>query len=126
MFYNDIVSEMTSQLYGSLHQSGRVIKARQFIDRHFTQSLSLAVIAKAVFSSAFHLNREFKRFYGITPLQYLQSKRIAEAKKALIAGCSVSAACFGSGYESLGSFSILFRRMTGKNPIEVKTARIKK
>jgi AraC-like DNA-binding protein len=79
-----------------------------------------------VSSSKFHLNREFKRHYGFTPNKYLKDKRISEAKRLLKDNSTVTDACFSVGYESLSTFSILFRRWTGSNPSDLKKARMKK
>ena len=125
-FYKETVSELTRQLYHNSHQTGRAIKARQFIDRNFNEAVTLASIANAVCCSPFHLNREFKRHYGQTPTQYLKERRIAEAKRVLASSGSVADACHEAGYESLTSFSMLFRRMTGQNARAIKTARLKK
>lgn len=126
MFYNNTVKKLTARFYRNTHQIDRVIKAKHFIDQNFNQPLSLDTISNAVHVSKFHLNREFKRLYGLTPAQHLKEKRISEAKKILANHGSVSDACYSVGYESLSTFSLLFRRMTGKNAAKVKSARMNK
>jgi AraC-like DNA-binding protein len=120
VYYNREVKRLTNQLYHNAEQTDRAISARKFIDKNFDKPISLDKIARAVYCSKFHLNREFKRHYGVTPLKYLKSKRILEAKKLLRKNGSVAEACYNVGYESLSTFSILFRRMTGSRPRELK------
>ena len=80
MTYNEKITELTEQLYGNVGQTERVIKAKQFIDKNYGLEIDLHTITTAANSSKFHLNREFKRHYGITPSHYLKDKRISEAK----------------------------------------------
>lgn len=124
--YSEKLSELNETIFQNKHQIDRAISAKKFIDENYPENLNLDIIANAVHSSKFHLNREFKRLYGMTPSQYAKEKRIQEAKKILTNNGTVSDACLSVGYESLTTFSILFRRMTGKNAKAFKSARMKK
>jgi AraC-like DNA-binding protein len=125
MMYNKKITELTKQLYGNVGQTERVIKAKQFIDENYGLEIDLDAITTAANSSRFHLNREFKRHYGITPSHYLKDKRILEAKKLLSESSTVTDACFTVGYESLSTFSMLFRRWTGFSPSVFKKSKIR-
>lgn len=126
MNYNKKIAELTKQLYGNVAQTERVIKAKQFIDKNYDLEIDLDTIAIAVHSSKFHLNREFKRHYGVTPSHYLKDRRILEAKKLLSESSTVTDTCFTVGYDSLSTFSLLFRRWTGFSPRAFKKARLNK
>lgn len=124
--YTETIAQLTKQLYHNGDQTDRAIRARKFIDDHFGQPLPLNKIANTVHCSKFHLNREFKRHYGVTPLQYLKDKRISEAKKLLSGPSSVTDTCYTVGYDSLSTFSLLFRQWTGFSPSDFKKARMNK
>jgi len=62
------------------------------------------------------LLRIFKKYYGTTPRQYLINKRIEKAKCFLQSGKSVSDTCYIIGFESINSFSNLFKAKTGMSP----------
>ena len=126
MNYNKKIAKLTKQFYGNVAQTERVIKAKQFIDKNYDLEMDLDTIATAANSSKFHLNREFKRHYGITPSHYLKDKRIIEAKKLLSESSTVTDTCFTVGYGSLSTFSLLFRRWTGFSPRAFKKARLNK
>jgi len=66
--------------------------------------------------SKYHLIRVFKKYYGTTPRQYLINKRIEQAKYILIDGKSVTETCYAIGFESVFSFSNLFKIKTGITP----------
>jgi AraC-like DNA-binding protein len=58
----------------------------------------------------------FSRIYKKTPHQYLTLKRINRAKQLLTEEKTVSEVCSEVGFESLGSFSMLFKKEMGFAP----------
>ena len=94
--------------------------ARQrYIDAHFCEELTLddlacqAGLARSYFSAA------FKRAQGMTPWDYLTSKRIDCAIALMVKeGKSVTAAATQSGFNSTANFNRAFRKYTGKTPTE--------
>lgn len=97
-------------------QIGTVVNTKRYIDTNFDKAISLDLLAHLQLTSKYHLIRVFKKYYGITPRQYLISKRIEKAKKNLKAGKSVSDTCYTIGFESIHSFSNLFKAKTGMSP----------
>lgn len=124
-FYTDQLTKLTDQLYANAHQTARVVRARQFIDAHFAEPLTLADIAAAACCSPYHFSREFKRHYGLTPLHYLTDRRMAEARRLLSASRPVTEVCEAVGYESLGTFCALVKKRMGRSPGTLKRARMK-
>ena len=91
--------------------------ALTFMDDHFAESLNIDQIAGRAHFSRYHFIRLFRRLFHETPHQYLTRKRIEKAKELLaLDDLSVTEVCFTVGFESLGSFSALFRRMAGWSP----------
>ena len=64
----------------------------------------------------------FKLYYGITPKQYQINKRIEEAKSRLKHGYKVSESCYDVGFQSVTTFSTLFKRKTGMTPREFQNS----
>jgi transcriptional regulator GlxA family with amidase domain len=61
--------------------------------------------------------RHFKAATGYTPIAYIQALQIEEAKQMLETGnASVEEVAAEVGYEDVGSFRRLFRRLTGVTP----------
>ena len=109
---------MKTKLQGSprIYLYRRVVQAKLFIDRNFAGKIDLDNIADEAAFSKFHFIRLFKEIYGKTPHQYLISVRIEKAKELMQRGNSVSGSCMSVGFESLTSFSALFRKVVGVSP----------
>jgi AraC-like DNA-binding protein len=102
---------LTSDIYQ------RIVSAKVFIDENYHEAIDLEQISQKAFLSRFHFHRLFTRIYKKTPHQYLTQKRLEVAKTLLAKeGISISDVCNQIGFESLGSFSTLFRKESGYSP----------
>lgn len=115
-FYKEKFEEVKNNCYSNEAQIRTIIETRHFIDQNFNKDLKLDFLSYRRFISKYHLQRLFKRYYGLTPRQYLIDKRIEKSKEYLIKGMTVTETCHSVGFESLGSFSKLFKTKTGKTP----------
>jgi AraC-like DNA-binding protein len=92
-------------------------RAHDMIDRDYAEPLNLDVLAREAGYSKYHFARAFAAAYGETPRAYLTRRRVERAKSLLrAANLSVTEICLVVGFESLGSFSALFRRLVGQTP----------
>ena len=94
----------------------RVVRAKLFIDEHYNSPIDLNNIADEACFSKYHFVRLFRSIYGKTPHQYLTDVRIKHAKVLLADGATVARACFSVGFDSISSFTGLFRRRVGVTP----------
>jgi AraC-like DNA-binding protein len=95
----------------------RIVAAKIFIDNNYHEPINLQQISKQACFSSFHFHRLFSRIYGRTPHHYLTYKRLQHAKMLLQEeGISIQDVCNNVGFESLASFSILFRKRNGFAP----------
>jgi AraC-like DNA-binding protein len=95
----------------------RIVAAKLFIDTNYQDAIELEQIARRAFLSRFHFHRIFTKVYRKTPHQYLTQIRLAAAKEMLAReGISITDVCNSIGFESLGSFSSLFRKQSGYSP----------
>jgi AraC-like DNA-binding protein len=94
----------------------RVERAREYLHAQAGGPVTLAAAAQAACLSPFHLHRVFTRVFGQTPHSYLSALRLERAAALLKKGVPVTSACLSAGFESLGSFSSLFRKRFGCPP----------
>jgi AraC-like DNA-binding protein len=100
----------------------RLIRARELIDDCFDHPLQLNQLSREACFSTYHFLRLFKQAFQLTPHQYLVHKRLEKAKELLqFSSLSVTDVCFEVGFQSLGSFSSLFHRLTGQSPLSYRT-----
>src|ERR1700681_4295153 len=107
---------MINEQYPSLYFYKRLVQAKVFIDTHYADPIDLDNIADEAYFSKFHFIRKFKNIYRKTPHQYLIFVRIEKAMELLKTSSPVSNVCYAVGFESLGSFSGLFKRIVGVTP----------
>ena len=103
------------QLTTDIYQ--RIVAAKVYIDDNYHEDIDLEQISKQAFLSRFHFHRLFTHIYKKTPHQYVTQTRM-DAAKILLAkeGISITDVCNSIGFESLGSFSSLFRKQHGYSP----------
>ena len=94
----------------------RIVAAKVFIDENYHEGISLEEISQKAYLSRYHFHRLFSKVYRKTPHQYLTLKRIEKAKDLLAENKGVSEVCNEVGFESLGSFSVLFKKEIGFAP----------
>jgi len=117
---NQSQARMTTrlELYRRIHIS------RDYMHAHLREPQPLLETARAASLSPFHFLRSFRQIIGETPRRYLQRVRINHAKFLLHkTNLSISEVAFQVGYQSLPSFSSLFRTHTGASPSQYRLAR---
>ena len=84
-----------------------VERARKLIEEQPDHLLTLAELAARVGVSPFHLQRTFKRLFGVSPREYQDALRVTHFKSRLRAGDTVSRATYEAGF---GSSSRVYER----------------
>ncbi len=107
---------MNEHLYPKVYFYRRLVQAKLFIDTHFDEPINLDAIADEAYFSKFHFIRIFKNAYNKTPHQYLTCVRLEKAKEMLQTNIAVTEVCYACGFESIGSFTTLFKKTTGSTP----------
>ncbi|MGE9782232.1 helix-turn-helix transcriptional regulator [Janibacter sp. G368] len=102
-------------------QNRRLLRARDAMDRDYASELDIPSLARVALMSPAHFSRQFAATFGETPHRYLQRRRIERAMTLLRDhDRSVTEVALAVGYDSLGTFSRTFRRVTGRTPIDFR------
>lgn len=109
-----------STLRGSPRPAGRehraVRIAREHLDQHASDNISLAELARAAGLSPFHLCRVFRREVGLTPHAYQTQVRVRRAGGLLREGTPIALAAAESGFYDQAHLTKAFKRITGVTP----------
>ncbi len=103
------------------HQDEAILRAQEWLHEHYDREVRLEALAGRIGMSPRNFIRRFKEATGRTPLAYLQSLRIASARRLLENGRgTVQEVSAAVGYDDVMFFRSLFRRHTGLSPTEYR------
>jgi AraC-like DNA-binding protein len=95
----------------------RLLRARDAMDRAYSQPLDVPTLARIAYVSEAHFSRTFAATFGETPHRYLQRRRVERSMFLLReTDRSVTQICLEVGFTSLGTFSRTFRAIVGEPP----------
>lgn len=101
--------------------SESVSTAKQYIDEHFNQDISLDGVSRLVNISAYYFSKVFKDETGENFIDYVTQVRIEKAKQLLmIKEMSIKEVCVAIGYKDPNYFSRLFKKQIGVTPTEYR------
>jgi len=98
-----------------------VQKAREYINNHKTEALSLADVAKAAGASVFHFCKVFHKATGLKFTDYVARVRLEDARNRLLnPSLRISEIAYDVGFQSLTQFNRTFKRVFGQSPSEFR------
>ena len=100
-------------------QFGRIARAIRKIHLCFSEALDVEQLATEASMSVPSFHAHFKAVTRTSPMQYLKSTRLHQARLLMLRNHMTAAtACTQVGYESASQFSREFRRLFGRSPTE--------
>jgi len=94
-----------------------IARARQFIETHHQEQLSLPVVSEQASMSVCHFCKRFKSATGLTYTNYLSRFRVEKAKNLLLnPSYRISEAAYEVGFQSLTHFNRVFKSVAGESP----------
>lgn len=85
-------------------------------DNYGDWRLSMNSFVGLVGFSAVYINRIYREYYGITPVEYLRKVRLGKAKELIEQGVPIGRAAYESGYNSKRTFYRMFEKEMGISP----------
>jgi AraC-like DNA-binding protein len=98
-----------------------ITRAKQFIQDHQAEDLSLGQVAKAVSMSSFYFCKMFKKSTGLHFTEYVSRVRVERAKNLLLnRNLRISEIAYEIGFQSLTHFNRVFKQIMGQSPTEFR------
>ena len=98
-----------------------VQKAREYINRHKNEELSLADVAKAAGASVFHFCKVFHKATGLKFTDYVARMRLEDARNRLLnPNLRISEIAYDVGFQSLTQFNRTFKRVFNQSPSDFR------
>ena len=98
-----------------------VRRVRDYIESQIADDLDVAMLASVARMSPAHFARAFVATVGMTPFEYVMTRRLARARELLLrTDRSVLAIALAVGFKTASDFSARFRREFGITPREIR------
>ena len=111
----------TAQEFTDYENKQKIRQAAQYIQRHFTQPLSMTEVSNHVSMNYSLFSLLFKQYTGVNFTSYLQELRIEEAKRLLEqTDWRVNEICRRSGFSDDKHFLKVFKAAVGFSPTEYR------
>jgi AraC-like DNA-binding protein/ligand-binding sensor protein len=99
-----------------------VQKAREYIERHKMEPLSLSAVAQAAGASVFHFCKVFRKSTGLKFTDYVARVRLEDARTQLLnPNRRISEVAYDVGFQSLTQFNRMFKRVFGQSPTKFRS-----
>ena len=96
-------------------------EVKRYLDANFREDVSLDLLAEIAHLNKYYLAHTFQKEYGISPITYLNRRRIEESKHMLgNTGYSLAQISELMGFSSPSYFSQCFRKAEGMTPNEYR------
>jgi AraC-like DNA-binding protein len=107
----------------TLSSSSLSRRAKELVAMRYHSDVRIADIAHELGVSHAHLTRQFKRDFGLTPIDYLHHVRVSEAMGKLSLGSRPIDIGYDVGFNDTTRFYKDFKKVTGTSPGKCRASR---
>jgi len=122
IYYRILAGAQGGSMRAALAQQGNfgmVVRAIRLIHSRYAQPLSVDRLAAEAAMSPPTFHTHFRAITGTSPMRYVQSIRLHQARLLMLRHqLTAAAAAVAVGYESASQFSREFKRLFGRPPLE--------
>ena len=103
----------------------KLLMTCDYINAHFTESLTLNEVSEIAGFSKFHFTRLFKQFTNMTFKNYLNHCRVLRAETLLMdSNLSIMEVAMSSGFNSISTFNRIFKSTNNCSPNSFRKKRL--
>lgn len=100
-----------------------ILRAREWIEAHYHEPLTLAKAAKVAQMSPTHFCRKFHGTTGVRFREFLTRMRIARVRQLLAdPHNAIAESALAAGFQSVSQFNRIFHKLVGQSPSEYRAA----
>jgi AraC-like DNA-binding protein len=114
LFERHVSHRLPDAVIGPEHQAVR--RARDYLDHHLGERVSLAAVAKAAELTPFRLYRAFERSTGMTPHHYQRQARVRLAVRLIRRGMALADIAAAAGFADQAHLTRSFQSRMGVTP----------
>ncbi|MGF6772396.1 AraC-like DNA-binding protein [Paraburkholderia sp. GAS199] len=122
IYFHVLTGEQGGSMRAALTAQGqfaRISKVIRKIHASYREPLDVEQLAQEANMSVPSFHSHFKSVTQTSPMQYLKSTRLHQARLLMVRNeVTAAAACVQVGYESASQFSREFKRLFGRTPVE--------
>ncbi len=122
IYYRILSGAQGGSLRAALAQQGKfgmVARAIRAIHSRYAEALGVDELASEAAMSAPTFHAHFRAMTGTSPMRYVQSTRLHQARLLMLREhVTAAAAAAAVGYESASQFSREFKRLFGRPPVQ--------
>lgn len=95
----------------SVNSNSKLLQILDYINLHLTEDITIDSISEHFYLNRYYLMHYFKEETGYTIGNYITEKRLLLAKDLVRKGCSITEACYQSGFKNYSTFSRAFKKI---------------
>lgn len=108
------LTDSAFEVISSQHPSRACAAVKRYLDSSYSESITLDDLAVFSHLNKYYLSHEFTKYYGISPISYLNRKRIEVCKELLEnSDYGISDIAHQAGFSSQSYLSQSFRKYCG-------------
>lgn len=99
-----------------LSRQDSFLELEQYIENHISEKISMETLCQAANISLSTLQHTFKMYFGRSPAEYINFRKIQRSKELLLAGKTITETAMLMGFNTSDYYSTVFRKFNGMSP----------